>query len=314
MTTRIPVTVIGGFLGAGKTTLVNHLLQTSGRHLGVIVNEFGKMGVDGGLIEAVAEDPSDIQELTAGCLCCSGREDLLRALLILATRAEQGGQVPDGVLIELSGVADPVPVLHTLLDPDVKAVFRLSGLVTVVDSRHLTTTLSENPEAALQLAYATTIVLNKTDLVTGPQLDTVRRVAASLQPLARLVEAQQGQVSPTVLDDHGFDADWTPPPVQTEHTPGLKSFTLESEQPLSLMAWQGLIHSIIARPGNVLRVKGEVSLDAHPDQLFLHAVRDIITVDSLERPRDGHTRLMMIGRDLVPADERAAFAELLEND
>lgn len=127
---RIPVTVIGGFLGAGKTTLVNHILRGSPQRIGVMVNEFGKTGVDGGLIEALDDD---VQELTAGCLCCSGREDLLAALVGLAYRGEQQGQVPHHILIELSGVADPVPVLHTLLEPDVKQLLRLDSLVTVLE-------------------------------------------------------------------------------------------------------------------------------------------------------------------------------------
>ncbi len=83
---RIPITVIGGFLGAGKTTLVNHLLRQTPKRVGVIVNEFGKLGVDGGLIESLTDD---VQELTAGCLCCSGRDDLIRALVALAYRAQQ---------------------------------------------------------------------------------------------------------------------------------------------------------------------------------------------------------------------------------
>lgn len=313
---RIPVTVIAGFLGAGKTTLVNHLIRQTAarfapRRMGVIVNEFGATGVDGGLIERLADAPDDVQELTAGCLCCTGRDDLVRALVLLAGRGQEAGGLPAHVLVELSGVADPVPVLQTLLGPEVRRIFRLDGLVTVADARNLPQTLTENPEGALQLAYATTVILNKTDLVTPAGLETAGRIVLGLHPLARIVHARHAGVdADTLLGAHGFGAAWTPPAPRTEHTPGLKSFTLEARTPLSLEGWHALVHRIVSRPGQVLRVKGHVSLDAHPERLLLHAVRDLIALDPTGEPRDGVTRLVMIGRDLDPQEERAAFARL----
>lgn len=314
---KIPVTVIGGFLGAGKTTFVNHLLRSSGKRLGVIVNEFGKMGVDGALIQEMSDQPSDVQELTAGCLCCSGRDDLIRALVGLAQQAHQAVQAGEPqieqVLIELSGVADPVPVLHTLLDPDVKTLFELDSLITVADAQHLPQTLTENPEAALQLAYATSVILNKTDLVTPQQLELAKSIVGGLQPLAHILPAQNGVVadeagSPQrLLAQHGFDADWTPPAIQTQHTAGLKSFVLEAQQPLTAMQWYDFVERIVSRPGQVLRVKGHISLEASPHKLLLHAVRDVLTLEPTDQPADGISRVVMIGRDLVPDEERAAF-------
>ena len=204
-------------------------------------------------------------------------------------------------------------MLHTLLEPDLKQVVRLDSLVAVVDACNLAQTLQQNPEAALQLAYATTVMLNKTDLVTPGQLDTSASIVGGLQPLARIVEAQNGAVDvPRLLDERGFDADWTPPAVQTRHTPGLKSFTLETDRPLGRHGWYGFVHRIVSRPGQVLRVKGYVSLRDHPEKLLLHAVRDVISIDPTGQPRDGSTRLVMIGRDLKPDEERAAFAELVD--
>lgn len=307
---RIGVTVIGGFLGAGKTTLVNHLIRTSFRRLGVIVNEFGTAGVDGQLIQTLTDD---VQELTAGCLCCTGREDLLRALVHLAHRAHQDGAPPDHVLIELSGVADPVPVLHTLLDPMVRGVFRLRSLVAVADARFLTRTLADHPEAALQLAYATTVVLNKTDLVPPAALEAAADTVGALNPLARVLHAEHGHVdAPALLDTAGFDADWTPPPVQTRHTPGLKTVTLEADRPLSARGWHDLIGRIAGRPGQVLRVKGHVSLAGQSTRLLLHAVRDVLTVDRTEEKQNGRSRVVMIGRDLDAQEERAAFAQAMD--
>lgn len=316
---RIPVTVIAGFLGAGKTTLVNHLIRQTApalapRRIGVIVNEFGAVGVDGGLIERLTDTPDDVQELTNGCLCCTGREDLLVALVQLARRGQSEGGPPAHVLVELSGVADPVPVLHTLLDPEVRQVFRVDSLTTVADARHLVQTVQENPEAALQLAYATTVVLNKTDLVTDEQRGAAECLVTGLQPLARVLHARHGGVDAgAVFPAHDFDADWTPPSPQTLHTPGLKSFTLESDVPLSTRVWHELLGRIVSRPGQVLRVKGHVSLADHPGRLLLHAVRAVISVESAGEAHDGVTRLVWIGRDLDPAQERAAFAALLDS-
>ena len=317
---RIPVTVIGGFLGAGKTTLVNHLIResaahfariTPGRRVGVIVNEFGQTGVDGGLIERLTERPDDVQELTAGCLCFVGRDDLIRALVALAGRGQEAGGAPAHVLIELSGVADPVPVLHTLLDPSVRAVFRLDHLVAVADARHLARTLTENPEGAAQLSYATTVLLNKTDLVPAATLEQARGLVRALNPLAYIEETcQAGADTLRLLGTRAFGADWTPPEAATTHTCALKSFTLESRAPLTLEGWHALVGRIVSRPAQVLRVKGELSLEAHPERLTLHAVRDLITLDPTGEPRSGLTRLVMIGRDLNEAEERAAFARL----
>ena len=190
---RIPVTVIGGFLGAGKTTLVNHLIRAAPQHFGVIVNEFGAVGVDGGLIEAVRPEEGglDLAELTAGCLCCSGRDDLLRALVTLALREVR----PAHVLIELSGVADPVPVLGTLLEPQVRAAFQVGSLVAVADAAQLRRTLAEYREGARQLTYAGVVVLNKADQVGEETLSAAEDAVRAVNPLATVIRARRGEVS-----------------------------------------------------------------------------------------------------------------------
>ncbi|MFC6591067.1 CobW family GTP-binding protein [Deinococcus lacus] len=302
----IPVTVIAGFLGAGKTTLVNHLIASGGRRFEVIVNEFGAVGVDGGLIQAMPElGAGDVQELTAGCLCCTGADQLREALVLLALRPEP----PEHVLIELSGVADPSPVLATLLEPEVSAVFELDSLITVVDARNLARSLTENPETALQLAYASVTVLNKADLVTPAELEAAADLCSGLNPLTRLVTAQQGQVGAEVLRQRAFGPDWRPDPTPTRHTAGLRSVTLEAQQPLEMRGWSALVHDIVGRPGQVLRVKGVVCVAGEPRKLLLHAVRDLITVDFTdESSADGHSRLVMIGRDLNREEEAAKFS------
>lgn len=311
---RIPITVVGGFLGAGKTTLVNHLIRTGGRRFGIIVNEFGKVGIDGGLI---AELSDDVQELTQGCLCCTGQEDLIRALLSLTLRPDD--ERPEHILLELSGLADPTPILGTLLEPEVQRVYALDSLLTVVDARHLIRSLAENPETGVQLAYASAVLINKTDLCTPEEVQQVERLVLALQPLAQVFWVQRGEVEAAqVLSLHAFDPDWYPTTERVAHTPGLKSVVLEAEGALSLRGWQALIDRIVSRPGVVLRVKGYVRLKDLPQPLLVHAVRDLISAeplpaDSPEAPAQG-CQLVMIGRELVPAEERAAFAALFEGE
>ena len=184
---RIPVTVVGGFLGAGKTTLVNHLIKTGGKRFGVIVNEFGDINVDGALIENLEADEDGVTEFSNGCLCCVGRDDLAEAMIKLAMRKNP----PEHLLIELSGLADPVPVAQTVLDPQLRGLFDLDSIIGVADARNLERTLSDVPEGAVQLAYASNIVLNKTDLADESQLETARGLLRGLNPLAHQTETQQ---------------------------------------------------------------------------------------------------------------------------
>lgn len=300
---RIPVIVIGGFLGAGKTTLVNHLIRSLPHRLGIIVNEFGQAGVDGGLIEKLEED---VQELTAGCLCCSGRDDLVRALVGIAMREHK----PDAVLVELSGVADPTPVLTTLLDRSVRSAFRITSLVAVVDARHILTTLRDHPEAARQLAYAGLVVINKTDLADPNLLAHAEDVLRGVNPLGQLVRVEQGQIDAAALlarDD--FDPRVLEGAGPVEHTPGLKTFTLRAESQLDPYRWQRFMTEyILSRPAEVLRVKGFLDLHGYPQRILFQAVRDLFTADAWDAG-DGTSELVFIGQGLDKEEYAAAFAE-----
>ncbi|MBB5233762.1 CobW family GTP-binding protein [Deinococcus budaensis] len=299
---RIPVLVIGGFLGAGKTTLVNHLIRSLPHRLGVIVNEFGQAGVDGSLIERLQDD---VTELTAGCLCCTGRDDLLRALVTTSMREQK----PDAVLVELSGVADPTPVLTTLLERSVRAAFRVTTLVAVVDARHVLQTLREHPEAARQLAYANVIVLNKTDLADPVRLGHAEDVLRGVNPLARMVRVERGQVDAGALlarDD--FDPRVLEGAEPVRHTPGLTSFSLRSDTPLDPYRWQRFMTGhILTRPAEVLRVKRRLSLHGYPHPVLFQAVRDLFTADAWEG-EPGASELVFIGRGLDRAEYEAAWA------
>ena len=302
---RIPVSIIGGFLGAGKTTLVNHLIGSGGHRFGVIVNEFGETGIDGSLIETLDED--GVAELENGCLCCAARDDLLGAMVKLALRDTP----PDYLLIELSGVADPVPVAQTVLDPYVKGLFELDSIIGVADARHLSQTVQECPEGSVQLAYASAILLNKTDLASDAERVEAKSLAQRLNPLATIHETSRSHVAPhTLLAQRVFSATWEAEGHHHHHTPGMTSFTLRSEVPLSRRAWNTFVETFISnRPAQVYRAKGFLSLKGLPTPFVFQSVRDVIDLSLAQGRENGPSTLVVIGRDLDEDEYRRAFSQ-----
>lgn len=303
---RIPVTLIGGFLGAGKTTLVNHLVAQGGKRFGVIINEFGDTGIDGSLIENI--DTDGIAELSNGCLCCVGRDGMVDAMFRLANRPTP----PEYLLVELSGLADPVPVAQTLLDPFVRAKFELDGILGVADAGHLEQTLSDVPEGAVQLAYASVVLLNKTDRVDPAGLEQARRILGVINPLAEVYPVRQSQVEPArVLGIKAFDPDWKPQSHTHLHLPSVQTFTLFAERPLHRDRVNAFIDRyLVSRPGQVFRAKGLLSVKGMTQEVVFQGVREIFSLEFSERPATGLSRLVVIGRGLEEEEYRRAFAQL----
>ena len=202
-TPKIPVTVLTGYLGAGKTTLLNRILsENHGKKYAVIVNEFGEIGIDNDLIIGADEE---VFEMNNGCVCCTVRGDLVRIMEGLMKRKGKF----DAIIVETTGLADPAPVAQTFfVDEDVQKNARLDAVVTVADAKWLSDRLKDAPEAKNQIAFADVIVLNKTDLVSRPELAEVEARIRGINPYAKLHRTERCKVAlADVLERGAFDLD-----------------------------------------------------------------------------------------------------------
>ena len=200
----IPVTLLTGFLGSGKTTVLNHVLKQPGMAAtAVIVNEFGEIGLDHLLVERSSED---VVLLNSGCLCCTVRGDIVDTLTNLFVDRVKG-KVPyfTRIAIETTGLADPAPILHTLMtDPIVAARYMLDGVVTTVDAVNGAGTLDKQPEAVKQAAVADRLLLTKADLANAAARQKIEARLRALNPSATIVPVAQGVIDPARLFNIGF--------------------------------------------------------------------------------------------------------------
>ena len=198
---QIPVTVLTGYLGSGKTTLLNRILSEShGKRYAVIVNEFGEIGIDNDLI---VESDEEIYEMNNGCVCCTVRGDLIRVVEGLMRRPGRF----DAIVVETTGLADPVPVAQTFfMDDDVRAKTSLDAVVALVDAKHLPLRLKDSREAEDQIAFADVVLLNKTDLVSEDELRQVEATVRKINPSAQIYHTQRAGIDLSkVLDRGAFD-------------------------------------------------------------------------------------------------------------
>ena len=305
----IPVSIVTGFLGSGKTTLIARLLRDPRfARTAVIVNEFGEVGLDHELM--VASDESFIQ-LASGCLCCPVRGDLANTLLDLAGRVEAGTMPEfDRVLIETSGLADPAPILHALMtDAAVSGRFSIDTVLALADRVHGEATLERHPEARRQAALADRLLLTKGDI--AGDATALRERLAALNPSAPVLEAVSGRIDPGQLFQAESAAERmarfealpglrvASPFVRASHTVGVDTFVLERERPVPALALTLLLAALTEHCGaRLLRVKGLVDVAEMADgPALIHGVGHVFEPPVwLERwpSGDRRTRLVFI--------------------
>jgi G3E family GTPase len=321
----IPVTLLTGFLGSGKTTVLNHVLkQPDMATTAVIVNEFGEIGLDHLLVEQSSED---VVLLNSGCLCCTVRGDIVDTLTNLFVDRIKG-KVPffTRVAIETTGLADPAPILHTFMtDPIVAARYMLDGVVTTVDAVNGTATLDRQPEAVKQAAVADRLLLTKTDLTEPAARQLIEARLQALNPSAPIVPAANGTVDPARLFNIGFyDPATKSVDVQrwlrdeafatdhahdhehadvNRHDDRIRAFCITRERPISWAALSAWLDGLATMRGDdLLRLKAIVALSDRPDQpVVLHGVQHLFHPPVLlpEWPsEDRRTRMVFITRDL----------------
>ena len=334
---KIPVTVLTGYLGAGKTTLLNRILsEDHGKKYAVIVNEFGEIGIDNDLIVGADEE---VFEMNNGCICCTVRGDLVRIISGLMRRKGKF----DAIIVETTGLADPAPVAQTFfVDEDVQKNARLDAVITVADAKWLSDRLKDAPEAKNQIAFADVIVLNKTDLVTKPELAEVEARIRAINPYARLHRTERCQIAISdVLERGAFDLDRILE-IEPEflnagddhdhhhdhdhghdhhhhHDHGLKhyhdeemqSLSLRSDKPLDPSKFMPWLQNLVQiEGGKILRSKGILAFQDDDDRYVFQGVHMMLEGDHQRKWKPDEvrqSRVVFIGRELPEDAIREGF-------
>jgi G3E family GTPase len=335
---KIPVTVLTGYLGAGKTTLLNRILsEPHGKKYAVIVNEFGEIGIDN---ELVVNADEEVFEMNNGCICCTVRGDLVRIIDGLMRRKGKF----DAIIVETTGLADPAPVAQTFfMDEQVGAKTKLDAVVTVADAKWLKARLKDAPEAKNQIAFADVILINKTDLVTPPELAEIEARIRGINPYARLHRTERAKIDiaevlgrnafdldrildiePAFLEagdghehghhhdhDHGHGHAHSHGGLKHYHDEDMQSVSIKTDRPLNPDKFFPWVQDLVATEGkDILRCKGILNFKDDPERFVFQGVHMILDGDHQRKWQEGETRdsrIVFIGRHLPEEKIRQGF-------
>ena len=333
-----PVTVITGFLGSGKTTLLSALLKKKEmKNVAVIINEFGEVGLDHALVERSDEN---IVELQNGCICCTIQGDLQKTMLDLIDKMSKGDiSYFDKVIIETTGLADPVPIIHTLISSiDLQRIYTLDGVITVVDATNGEKTLDLQPEAVKQAALAERIIISKIDLIEKDKEISLENRLRTINPSTKIIKSSFGKVS--ISDLINLDAydplsksrdvkEWLAAESMdshhhhdhdhhvnvNRHDENIEAFSMTSDKPVNMMAFGLFKDLLMAQMGpDLLRLKGIINIEGRDRPAVIHGVQHIFhPVHWLEKWPDGErqTKLVFITRNVKKEQIEGFFNALM---
>ena len=256
---QLPVTIITGFLGSGKTTLLNQILQNDlNQKVAVLVNEFGDINIDSQLLVSYDDD---MVELSNGCICCTINEGLVEAVERILARESK----VERLIIETTGVADPLPIILTFVGSDFREFTRLDSVITLIDTETFTSEHMKSEVAYKQIAYGDILLLNKTDLASREQLTALETYIASFKKNPRIIQTRYAQVPLPLILDVGLTQNSLPEAEHREYhhhhshhleADGFMSLSFESDRPFDVYKFNKFLNGGL--PLEVFRAKGIV--------------------------------------------------------